>query len=148
MATLPSTIQRLRRRWDPREREMRESTLAFLFIFPTLLIVGIVFVWPVLYSFWLSLERYNLSFSPTPDFAWFHNYVLIFTDPLYRTDIWESTWRTIIFTVISVPVELVLGLFFALLLNEEFRGRTFFRSVMIVPYAMLTISNGLVWAYI
>ena len=60
----------------------------------------------------------------------------------------QTTWRTSIFTVISVPLELVLGLAFALLLNEEFRGRTIFRSVMIVPYAMLTISNGLVWDYI
>src|ERR671922_298888 len=47
-----------------------------------------------------------------------------------------------------VALELLFGVGFALLLNEEFRGRTFFRSVMLVPYAMLTISNGLVWSYI
>ena len=47
-----------------------------------------------------------------------------------------------------MPIELVLGLAFALLLNEEMRGRNILRSVMIVPYAMLTISNGLVWDYI
>jgi ABC-type sugar transport system permease subunit len=131
-----------------RERELPEARLALLFIAPTLIIVGIVFVWPVLYSAWLSLNRYNLSFSPIPVFAGLHNYALIFTDALYRTDVWNTTSRTVIFTVISVPIELVLGLYFALLLNEEFRGRNFFRSVMIVPYAMLTISNGLVWQYI
>jgi len=129
-------------------REMKEANLAFLFIAPTLLIVGLVFVWPVLYSLWLSFNRYNLSVSPNPLFVWLHNYTLIFTDPLYRSDVLGSTGTTVLFTVISVPVELVLGLAFALLFNEEFRGRTLFRSVMIVPYAMLTISNGLVWNYI
>lgn len=127
---------------------MKEANLAALFISPTLVIVGIVFVWPVLYSLWLSLNRYNLSASPTPEFAWLHNYILIFTDPFYRTDVLQTTWRTTVFTLISVVIELVLGLAFALLLNEEMRGRTLFRSVMIVPYAMLTISNGLVWNYI
>jgi ABC-type sugar transport system permease subunit len=127
---------------------MKEANLAFLFIAPTLVIVGIVFVWPVLYSAWLSLNRLNLSVSPNPTFVWLHNYALIFTDPFYRGDVLATTWRTVLFTIISVPLELLFGLAFALLLNEEFRGRTFFRSVMIVPYAMLTISNGVVWSYI
>src|SRR6185312_533356 len=133
---------------EPSGREMQETNLAFVLIAPTLLIVGVVFVWPVLYSLWLSLNRYNLTASPNPTFAWFHNYTLIFTDPFYRTDVLGATERTVVFTVISVPIELVLGLGFALLLNEELRGRNILRSVMIVPYAMLTISNGLVWSYI
>lgn len=142
----PATTQR--QLWNPSAREMKEANLALLFIAPTLLIVGVVFVWPVLYSAWLSLNRLNLDVSPNAAFVWLHNYTLIFTDPFYRTDVLNTTGRTVLFTVISVPLELVFGVAFALLLNEEFRGRTFFRSVMIVPYAMLTISNGLVWSYI
>ena len=133
---------------SPSARELPEGQLAYLFIAPTLLIVGAVFVWPVLYSLWLSFNRYNLSASPNPTFAWFHNYQLIFTDSFYRSDVLQTTGRTLEFTVISVVAELVLGLAFALLLNEEFRGRTVLRSVLIIPYAMLTISNGLVWDYI
>jgi ABC-type sugar transport system permease subunit len=145
-ATRPVTTQR--QLWNPSAREMKEANLAFLFIAPTLVIVGIVFVWPVLYSAWLSLNRLNLSVSPNLTFVWLHNYALIFTDPFYRGDVFATTWRTVLFTMISVPLELLFGLAFALLLNEEFRSRTFFRSVMIVPYAMLTISNGVVWSYI
>jgi len=137
-----------RRRGNPDAHEMREANLAWLFISPTLLIVGLVFVYPVLYSLWLSFNRYNLTNSPDAVFSWFHNYQVIFTNPVYRNDVVGTTGRTLEFTVISVVVELVLGLAFALLLNEEFRGRTVLRSVMIVPYAMLTISNGLVWDYI
>ncbi len=148
MATATKPVTTQRQLWNPSAREMKEANLALLFIAPTLLIVGIVFVWPVLYSLWLSFNRYNLDVSPNPSFVWLHNYALIFSDPFFRSDVLGATWRTVIFTVISVPVELVIGLAFALLLNEEFRGRTFFRSVMIVPYAMLTISNGLVWNYI
>ena len=148
MLPAPEKPTSQRQLWNPSEREMREANLAFAFIAPTLAIVGFVLVWPVLYSLWLSFNRYNLTFSPTPTFAWFHNYELIFSDPSYRHDVLDATWRTTLFTLISVPAELLLGLAFALLLNEEFRGRTLFRSVMIVPYAMLTISNGLVWSYI
>jgi len=148
MATVTTPHTTERPLWNPSAREMKEANLAFLFIAPTLLIVGVVFVWPVLYSLWLSFNRYNLDVSPTPSFAWLHNYALIFTDPLYRADVLSTTGRTVLFTVISVPIELVFGLAFALLLNEEFRGRNIFRSVMIVPYAMLTISNGLIWDYI
>jgi ABC-type sugar transport system permease subunit len=148
MATATTPVTTQRRLWNPSAREMKEANLAYLFIAPTLVIVGVVFIWPLLYSLWLSFNRLNLGVSPNPTWVWLHNYVLIFTDPAFSTDVWNTTWRTIIFTVISVPVELIIGLAFALLLNEEFRGRTFFRSVMIVPYAMLTISNGLVWSYI
>ena len=148
MATTTKPLSTQRQLWNPSAREMKEANLALLFIAPTLLIVGIVFVWPVLYSAWLSLNRLNLDVSPNATFVWLHNYALIFTTPFYRTDVLATTGRTVLFTVISVPIELVFGLAFALLLNEEFRGRTLFRSVMIVPYAMLTISNGLVWDYI
>ena len=148
MATATKPVTAQRQLWNPGAREMKEANLAFLFIAPTLLIVGIVFIWPVLYSAWLSLNRLNLNVSPTPTFVWLHNYALIFADPSYRAEVLATTWRTVIFTVISVALELLLGVGFALLLNEEFRGRTFFRSVMLVPYAMLTISNGLVWSYI
>src|SRR5665213_3572731 len=112
MARSPASFDRLR---NPDAREMKESSLALLFIAPTLLIVGIVFVYPVLYSFWLSLNRYNLDASPNPTFAGFHNYSLIFTNNFYRNAVLQTTWRTTIFTVISVPIELGLGLAFALL---------------------------------
>src|SRR6185437_3979984 len=148
MAQITAPLEARRQGREPSGREMREANLAFMLIAPTLVIVGLVFVWPVLYSLWLSFNRYNLTASPNPTFAWFHNYSLIFTDPFYRSDVLGATERTVVFTVISVPIELVLGLAFALLLNEEFRGRNIMRSVMIVPYAMLTISNGLVWNYI
>jgi len=148
MATITPPRTTERALWNPSAREMKEANLAFLFIAPTLLIVGVVFVWPVLYSLWLSFNRYNLDVSPTPIFAWLHNYAVIFSDPIFRADVLNSTGSTVLFTVISVPLELIFGLAFALLLNEEFRGRTVLRSVMIVPYAMLTISNGLVWNYI
>jgi trehalose/maltose transport system permease protein len=148
MAQLTASPDRRRGGREPSAHEMREANLAFVLIAPTLAIVGVVFIWPVLYSLWLSFNRYNLTTSPNPTFSWFHNYALIFTNPFYRGDVLGATERTVFFTVVSVPIELVLGLGFALLLNEEIRGRNILRSVMIVPYAMLTISNGLVWDYI
>jgi ABC-type sugar transport system permease subunit len=128
--------------------ELPEAALAALFLAPTLVIISLVFVWPILYSFWLSLNRYNLDVSPTPTFAGLHNYTLIATNAFYRSDVLGAAGRTALFTVISVPIEVALGLAFALLLNLEFRGRILFRSALIIPYAMLTISNGLVWSYI
>ena len=65
-----------------------------------------------------------------------------------QASFWYSVQRTFYFTLISVAIELVLGLLFALLLNESFRGRLPARLAMIAPWALLTVTNGVLWAWI
>jgi ABC-type sugar transport system permease subunit len=112
---------------------------------PMTIVLVLVIAYPLADSFWLSLHRMNLARPEqgTP-FIGLENYLYAFRQPAF----WYSIERTIYFTVVSVALELVLGLLFAVVLNEGFRGNLFGRVTMILPWALLTVANGVLWAWI
>ncbi len=129
----------------PRSREFSERTLGFIMLAPmTLLLLGLV-GYPLISSLILSLYRVNLA-NPEQGqpFVGLGNYLFAFQQP----DFWFSVERTFYFTLISVGLELALGILFAVLLNERFRGQLPARLAMIAPWALLTVSNGVLWAWI
>jgi len=109
------------------------------------LVLLLVIGYPLVDSFWLSLHRANLA-SPEQGqpFIGFGNYLYAFRQPAF----WYSMQRTLYFTILSVGLQLALGLLFAVLLNEQFRGNLPARLAMILPWALLTVSNGVLWAWI
>src|SRR5215217_7255365 len=128
-----------------RSRELSERALGIVMLAPMLLVLVLVIGYPLVDSFWLSLHRANLA-SPEQGqpFVGLSNYLYAFSQP----DFWYSIQRTLYFTVLSVALELVLGILFAVLLNERFRGNLGARLSMIFPWALLTVSNGVLWAWI
>jgi multiple sugar transport system permease protein len=125
--------------------EFSERTLGLLMLAPMAIVLLLVVAYPLVDSFILSLHRVNLG---TPEqgqpFVGLGNYVYAFQQGSF----WYSVQRTFYFTLISVAIELVLGLVFAILLNESFRGRLPARLAMIAPWALLTVTNGVLWAWI
>lgn len=128
-----------------RTGELSERTLGLILLAPMAIVLLIVVGYPLVDSFWLSLHRANLA-SPEQGqpFLWFGNYIRAFG----QADFWYATQRTVYFTILSVGLELALGLLFAVLLNERFRGNLSARIAMILPWALLTVSNGVLWAWI
>lgn len=119
--------------------------LAVALVIPTLVIVFGLTVYPMFYSFWISLHERNLikARNASP-FIGLANYANVIKDSYF----WDSTWRTLYFTVASLVVQVVLGLAMALVLNERFVGRTFLRAVILIPWAIPTIVNGVLWQWI
>jgi multiple sugar transport system permease protein len=112
---------------------------------PMGLVLLLVIGYPLVDALWLSLHRVNLAHPDQGQpFVGLSNYVYAFR----QTAFWHSLWRTLYFTVTSVGLELALGLLFALLLNERFPGNLGARLAMLFPWALLTVSNGLLWAWI
>jgi ABC-type sugar transport system permease subunit len=109
------------------------------------LVLLLVIAYPLADSLWLSLHRVNLA-NPEQGqpFVGLDNYLYAFRQPAY----WSSIHRTLYFTLLSVALELALGLLFAVLLNERFRGNLGARLAMIFPWTLLTVSNGVLWAWI
>lgn len=136
--------QPTKRRWLPVPSSAYDQRSAMFFLAPMVLVLFIVAVFPILYSFWISLYDLKLTRPNRVPFVWFDNYIKIFSDPLF----WESVARTANFTVMSVSAVMVIATLMALLLNEEFRGRRVLSAILLVPWAIPYVANGLMWKWI
>ena len=117
---------------------------AMLFLAPMMLVLLAVAVFPILYSFWISLFDLKLTRPHRVPFVWFDNYVRVFHDAQF----WASVGRTTSFTVMSVGAIMLIALMMALLLNERFRGRRFLSAMLLVPWAIPYVADGLMWKWI
>jgi len=122
----------------------RQQTVGWLLIIPAMLVLGLVFIYPIARAFWLSLFTENLGTNLEPVFSGFANYNRMLGDGRF----WQTLQNTTVFTVASVSIELVLGMAIALVLNQSFRGRGIVRTIAIIPWALPTAVMGLAWAWI
>jgi multiple sugar transport system permease protein len=130
--------------WLPQPVSAYDQRSALLFLAPMLSVLAVVAVFPVLYSFWISLFDLKLSRPHRTPFVWFDNYAHVFQSEMF----WDSVARTASFTVMSVAAIMLIALCMALLLNEEFRGRRFLSAMLLVPWAIPYVANGLMWKWI
>lgn len=121
-----------------------EQRTGWLFMAPALLLLLLVFAYPILRSLGLSLFTQNLGTELKPIFSGVANYTRMIGDGRF----WNTLWNTSIFTTASVVVELVLGMAFALILHQSFKGRGIVRTIAILPWALPTALIGLAWAWI
>ncbi|MEL6439912.1 MAG: sugar ABC transporter permease [Cyanobacteria bacterium J06621_8] len=122
----------------------QEKLTGWLMLLPALLLLGLVFIYPIARAFWLSWFTENLATQLQPVFTGSGNYQRMLGDGRF----WQSLWNTSIFTIISVVLELLLGLSVALALNKSFTGRGVVRTIAIIPWALPTAVMGLAWAWI
>jgi ABC-type sugar transport system permease subunit len=114
-------------------------------LLPMAVVLLLVVGYPLIDALWLSFYRVNLAHPELGHpFVGLGNYLYAFQ----HTAFWSSLQRTLYFTFISVALELGLGLLFAVLLNERFWGQRWARLAMLLPWALLTVSNGVLWAWI
>ncbi|WP_370425694.1 carbohydrate ABC transporter permease (plasmid) [Pantoea vagans] len=122
-----------------RQREQRQ---AWVLLAPMLLVMLLLTAWPLLRTIWLSFTDAALIGSgETPAWIGLENYLYALSDPDFRA----SVWRTLYFTLVSVTFEGVIGVLVALLLNQKFVGRNVLRVLVIMPWALPTIVNAMMW---
>jgi ABC-type sugar transport system permease subunit len=109
---------------------------------PAIMVIAFVMVYPTLYALYLSLFDWKLGKDKS--FIGFKNYINIFAVP----DITHSLWITTLFTVIVVVIAIILGLLFAKLLNMGLVGSNFALALLLVPWAIPPITNGILWFWI
>lgn len=117
---------------------------AILLIAPVVFVLALVAVYPIGYSFYISLFDLNLSRPNRAPFVWFGNYGKLFADAQF----WIAVQRTTIYTLVTVLGTAALALAVALFLNEAFRGRRILAALLLVPWATPSIVNGLMWKWI
>ncbi|MFA5837939.1 MAG: sugar ABC transporter permease [Bellilinea sp.] len=111
---------------------------------PSMLVILIITVLPIIFTLVLSFFDTPLS-NPVPrDFVGFGNYL----EFLNSQQFWQAIWRTLYFTLVSVGMELMLGLGIALLIHARPPGWNFLRTSLIIPWAVPTVVNGAMWRWI
>ena len=120
-----------------------ERKLGYLLLLPALLVMGFIAFFPILQTFWISLHHLNIKFANHQSFVGIANYTQLIQDDRF----WNSLSNTVIITGISVFLELILGLGFALVMHRTFRGRGLVRAAILVPWAIPTVVSALMWRF-
>lgn len=124
-------LARQRRRW------------AWGFLAPALVVAALVAGWPLLRTAMLAFTDASLAEPGAGAWIGFENFRWLMTDP----DWWRAVWNTVVFTVVSVALELLLGLGFALLLDAAIPGRRGLRTIALVPWAVPTVVSAQMWSW-
>ena len=123
---------------------MTPSLLNALLMLPALLLLAIVFAWPLLDSAWLSSQASSVLTGLSPIANHGANWQRLLGDARF----WQDAAVTLRFAVVSVGLELLLGLAMALLLHRPGRGRGWLRALALLPWALPTTVLALGWRWI
>jgi multiple sugar transport system permease protein len=121
----------------------REWLSRYALLAPTVLYVAAIALLPILFTLWLSFRR-QLPIFRISQFVGLENYAFLLEDARF----WNALGNTAYFVAVSVTLELVLGLGFALLLNQRFRGRALARALVLVPWAVPNVVAARFWEWI
>ena len=126
------------------DKQRAERKLAYLLCAPAVIAMLLVTAYPILYALWLSLRRADLRFPDAGEFIGLGNYITVLSSPAW----WSVLGATVAITVISVAIELVLGMLLALVMHRAVFGRGPVRAAILIPYGIVTVVAALSWQYI
>jgi multiple sugar transport system permease protein len=132
-----------RRKVPLSEGAKAERRLGWLLCAPAVVVMVAVTAYPIGYAVYLSLERYDLRFPNASKFIGFDNYAAVLSSSFW----WASLARTLIITIVSVTIELVLGMLLALLMHRTIFGRGTVRTAILIPYGIVTVVAAFSWQY-
>ncbi len=113
------------------------------FVLPAVVLLSLVTIYPLVSVLYLSFQRRLLIFD-IKKFIGLDNYRFLLTDDRF----WNAFGNTVYFTVVSVSLELLLGLSVALLLNRSFRFKGLVTAMVLVPWAVPTVVSARMWEWI
>ncbi len=139
MSVASASTEKKGRGWFKEEFGNPERRTAYYMVLPSLLIIVLIAFFPILYGIVLSLT--DSTIAGFGSFIGLENYTEMFQNP----DFLEGFYNTVLFTVISVTLEFVIGLGIALAINRAFRGRGLVRAAVLVPWAFPTVISAVMW---
>lgn len=114
----------------------------YLFLLPGCMILGAFIFYPMLQAIWLSFTDYNMV--QQPNIVGFENYRTLLADDLF----WKVLVQTFIYLIIAVPALVILPIFLAILVNQQLKGITFFRSIYYLPVVTSIVVAGIAWKWL
>lgn len=119
------------------------GSVPMLMALPTLAILLLIGIMPLIYSLVLTLHDWTLGKPQGAVFVWFKNYASVVTDARF----WTSLKTSFIFTAAAVSTEFVVGMALAVLFSREFHGNRLVRTLLLIPMLLAPIVAGLIWRF-
>lgn len=126
--------------------EARRTPVFYLFILPFAALTIVFGVWPILLSIQVSLTASATALRPEPEYVGLANYVSVLADPVFLS----SLWRTLLYTLLAVILNVGFALAYALLLHSALigRGSLFFKAAMFLPVVTPDVAGYVVWRWL
>lgn len=122
-------------------RQIRRSNpIGYLFTLPYLIFFAVFIAYPLGFAFFLTLHNWNIV-SPNKPFVGTRNFEILFSDPLF----WTALRNTAVFLAVHIPLQIVVALVLAVVLNQQIRGRGLFRTAYFLPYVTSGAIVSLIW---
>lgn len=119
----------------------KDKRLGLILMIPIVLIIFGIMGYPFCRAIYLSFTDKLVGMKE--HFVGFDNYIKLIQDKIY----WKSLWNTIIYTVGCIAAKLAIGLLLAILLNRKFKGKAFFRTVLLIPWAIPGMVAATTWRW-
>ncbi|TCL61789.1 carbohydrate ABC transporter membrane protein 1 (CUT1 family) [Hydrogenispora ethanolica] len=125
------------------QSKLQYRLMVVLFLLPALIVYGIFNIYGILMTFFYSLQKWS-GISAKMSFIGLENYVKLLQDPV----LWHSLSNNLILVVVSIAIQLPMGLILALIINSGLKGMKFFRTVYFIPMLVSTVAIGILWSLI
>ncbi len=125
------------------DRSRAENRLGQKLVAPAIILMLLVTAFPMVRAIWLSVFDYSLTAPDDKEVVGLSNYVTALTDPLF----WQTTGITVLYMVVTVAVELVIGFIFAMVMHRVIFARGVVRTSILIPYGIITVVSGFSWQF-
>ena len=119
----------------------RHNRLVYLYTAPAIIIMGLVVLYPFFYNLIISLSNMNLSHFRDWQIKGPGNFISVLTDRVF----WYFLFKTVLWTILNLVFHVGIGVFLALILNKDLKGRTVYRTLLILPWAVPQYITALTW---
>ncbi len=119
----------------------QSNRLVYLYVMPALVVMGLIVVWPFLYNVVISFSNMNLTHFKNWRIIGLHNYWSVLSDGMF----WYFFFKTVLWTVLNLIFHVGIGVFLALIINEDIKAKSIFRTLLILPWAVPQYITALTW---
>ena len=139
----PATAAQAPKQKKVSDRTKSERKLAWMLCAPAVIAMLLVTAYPIIYALVLSLQEVDLRFPDEGGFVGLENYSTVLQSQLW----WESVFNTVFITLVSVAIELVIGMILALVMHRAIFGRGAVRTAVLIPYGIITVVAAFAWFF-
>lgn len=118
--------------------------MKFVFLAPSIIFIVAMIIAPLVYNFSLSFTDWTMAVNKAPNFIGLDNYIEVFKEPRFV----NSVGRTLLFSLIAIALEAILGIALAVLINRKFHGRRIVQALMLLPVVATPVALGMAWKLI